>query len=48
VNTGYYTFSGPGREGLPAARAARYTFVYANRDGKWMIVDHHSSFMPAP
>jgi uncharacterized protein (TIGR02246 family) len=48
VNTGYYTFSGPGRDGKTSARPARYTFVYANRDGKWLIVDHHSSFVPGP
>jgi uncharacterized protein (TIGR02246 family) len=48
VNTGYYTFSGPGRDGKAAARPARFTFVYAYRDGKWWIVDHHSSFLPVP
>src|SRR6266571_4846796 len=26
----------------------RYSFVYAKRNGQWMIVDHHSSAMPAP
>lgn len=46
VNTGYYTFSGPGRGGNTADRPARYTFVYANRNGKWWIIEHHSSFMP--
>lgn len=36
INTGYYTFSNP----------ARYTFVFRNRNGKWLIVDHHSSRVP--
>ena len=26
---------------------ARYTFVYENRDGEWLIAHHHSSLMPA-
>lgn len=26
---------------------ARYTFVYENRDGQWLIAHHHSSLMPA-
>jgi uncharacterized protein (TIGR02246 family) len=45
VNTGYYTFSNV-RDGKPVANAARYTFVYLNRGGKWMIIDHHSSRVP--
>ncbi|MBI2087820.1 MAG: SgcJ/EcaC family oxidoreductase [Deltaproteobacteria bacterium] len=45
VNTGYYTFSNV-RDGKPVANAARYTFVYKNRGGKWMIIDHHSSRVP--
>jgi uncharacterized protein (TIGR02246 family) len=45
INSGYYTFSDV-RDGKPVANAARYTFVYLNRGGKWMIVDHHSSRVP--
>jgi uncharacterized protein (TIGR02246 family) len=45
VNTGSYTFSNV-REGKSVANAARYTFVYQNRGGKWMIIDHHSSRVP--
>jgi len=25
---------------------ARYTCVYENRDGEWLIAHHHSSVMP--
>jgi uncharacterized protein (TIGR02246 family) len=45
VNTGSYTFADV-RDGQNTETAARYTFVYRQRDGKWMIVDHHSSRMP--
>jgi len=41
VNTGYYTFTFPKGE-LPA----RYTLVFKYRDGKWLIVEHHSSRVP--
>lgn len=47
INTGYYTFSvlrGGERVNIPA----RFSFTYRLTDGKWMIVDHHSSRMPAP
>ena len=46
VNTGDYTFSykkGGERETLPA----RYSFTFLRVGGEWMIVDHHSSAMPA-
>ncbi len=50
INTGTYTFVGPARDtaGNPISRPARFSFVYHNRDGRWLIVDHHSSALPAP
>jgi uncharacterized protein (TIGR02246 family) len=47
INTGTYTFS-EDRDGKPISRPARFSFVYRNRDGRWLIVDHHSSAVPAP
>ncbi len=47
INTGYYTFSFV-KDGEPKTLPARYSFVYVKRKGMWMIVDHHSSAMPAP
>jgi uncharacterized protein (TIGR02246 family) len=47
INTGTYVVSTV-REGKPATIPARFSFVYRNRNGRWMIVDHHSSAMPAP
>ncbi len=46
LNTGSYTFS-EDRDGKPVTRPARFSFVYRNRDGRWLIVDHHSSAVPA-
>ena len=50
INSGTYTFIGPALDaaGKPVSRPARFTFVYRNRDGRWLIVDHHSSAVPAP
>ncbi len=45
VNTGVYTFSMT-QDGQPQQVQARYTYVYEHRDGKWLIVNHHSSAMP--
>ena len=46
INTGTYTIS-EDRDGKPITRPARFSFVYRNRDGRWLIVDHHSSAVPA-
>jgi len=45
VNTGYYTFSNV-RDGQPVSVPARFTMVFRNREGKWLIVAHHSSRVP--
>ena len=45
INTGTYTFS-EDRADKPIVRPARFSFVYRNRDGRWLIVDHHSSAVP--
>ncbi len=47
VNTGYYTFSFV-KDGEAKTIPARYSFVYVKGDRGWLIVDHHSSAMPAP
>lgn len=45
INTGTYTFSEE-RDGKPVTRPARFSFVYRNHGGRWLIVDHHSSAVP--
>ena len=45
VNTGYYTFSDV-RDGKDVLRPARFTMVFRDRNGKWLIVAHHSSEVP--
>lgn len=47
INTGYYTFSYV-KDGETKTIPARYSFVYVKTDRGWLIVDHHSSAMPAP
>jgi len=46
LNTGTYTFS-EDRDGKPIIRPSRFSFVYRNRNGRWLIIDHHSSAVPA-
>lgn len=47
INSGYYTFSYV-KDGEARSIPARYSFVYRKSGASWMIVDHHSSAMPAP
>lgn len=42
VNSGSYFFSDE-RDGQRTERPARFTMVFHRRDGKWVLVDHHSS-----
>ena len=44
-NSGYYTFTDV-RDGQIVPRPARFTLVFHNRAGKWLVVAHHSSAMP--
>ena len=46
VNTGYYTFSYL-KDGETKTLPARYSFTFVKEGENWMIVDHHSSAMPA-
>lgn len=45
ISTGYYTFTDM-RDGKSVTNPSRDTFVYLHRDGKWLIIDHHSSRVP--
>ena len=47
VNTGYYTFSYV-KDGESKSIPARYSLTFVKDGDKWLIVDHHSSAMPAP
>lgn len=46
LNSGTYTFTIM-RDGKPIAIPARFSFTYRRTGGQWLIVDHHSSGMPA-
>ncbi len=45
INTGYYNFSWI-ENNKTIDIPSRYTFVYKFQDGKWLILDHHSSVIP--
>ena len=45
VVSGYYTFSDV-RDGNQISRPARFTMVFRNHRGDWLIVAHHSSEIP--
>ena len=46
ASTSSYTFTDL-RDGQAVRRPARFSFVFHKQDGRWMIVDHHSSSVPA-
>ena len=46
INTGYYTFS-YSKDGEVKTLPARYSLTYIKNGERWLIVDHHSSAMPA-
>lgn len=45
-DVGIYTFTLTDKDGKTSDVAARYSFVYEFKDGKWLIAHHHSSAMP--
>lgn len=45
VNTGRYSVHEV-KDGQPTVRPLRFSFTYHRRDGRWLIVSHHSSAMP--
>jgi uncharacterized protein (TIGR02246 family) len=47
TDTGLYTFQTT-VAGEKRDVKARYSYVYENIDGKWLIIHHHSSLMPLP
>ena len=46
INSGLYTFTLMG-DGGQADVAARFTFVYRKYENGWLIIEHHSSILPA-
>lgn len=46
INSGLYTFSLT-EDGAQADVAARFTFVYRKHEDGWLIIEHHSSILPA-
>ncbi|MFC9689235.1 SgcJ/EcaC family oxidoreductase [Kribbella sp. NPDC056951] len=47
AHSGNYTFTVNGKDGARTKVPARFTYVYEKIDGKWLIVEHHSSAVPA-
>ena len=45
ICNGQYTFSWF-NEDVKVITAARFSFVYINKEGSWLIIEHHSSFIP--
>ena len=46
INSGLYTFSLT-EDNVQSDVAARFTFVYRQHEDGWLIIEHHSSILPA-
>ncbi|MCC7042646.1 MAG: SgcJ/EcaC family oxidoreductase [Acidobacteria bacterium] len=47
VSSGRYDFHSVLHDGTSTVRRARFSMTFVLRDGRWRIVDHHSSEVPA-
>jgi uncharacterized protein (TIGR02246 family) len=45
IDSGRYTVHEV-KAGQPTVRPLRFSFVYRRQEGRWLIVDHHSSALP--
>jgi len=48
INSGVYVFHFIDKNNKPVALEARFSFVYYKIQGHWLIINHHSSVLPAP
>ncbi len=46
VSSGRYDFHSVLHDGTSTVRRARFSLTFVQRDGRWQIVDHHSSEVP--
>ena len=46
IAVGHYTFVDK-RDGKDVPRPARFSFTFRQREGRWLIMGHHSSSVPA-
>jgi len=46
VVSGHYAFENTRADGTSTTRAARFSMAMATQDGRWVIVNHHSSLLP--
>ena len=46
VSSGSYTFHSVLLDGSPSVRRARFSMTFVRQNGRWLIVDHHSSDVP--
>ncbi len=46
VASGHYSFENTRADGSSTTRAARFSMAIVNQNGRWVIVDHHSSVLP--